>query len=284
MNLFLNYLVLIIAVGLAGLYFYNMLINIIRTNQVKKELIDNCAALEGTVSKLITKKKKTYVKVRFTSPTSGMLFELFFEYFTDDWKDRAKVGDNITIIYPEVSKVKKITAFPTFLEGDKIKMPIGAFVTDLMLLLFSAYVVYSIVYNMIQKNAFVTNVPVTEVTSGVMLVLYFVMHFLLITYVIDRLNNAPTQENQNYLQIYGVHTNAEVTTFKFAGSKNARGYKEAQMEIEYFNGVGEKIKAKCASYYYSETQEQFISILYDPKNYKNVVYIKHPEKAKKNKK
>ena len=124
-----------------------------------------------------------------TVPSSGMLFELFFEYFTDDWKDRAKVGDNITIIYPEVSKVKKITAFPTFLEGDKIKMPIGAFVTDLMLLLFAAYVVYSIVYNMIQKNAFVTNVPVTEVTSGVMLVLYFVMHFLLITYVIDRLNN-----------------------------------------------------------------------------------------------
>ena len=155
MNLFLNYLVLIIAVGLAGLYFYNMFINIIRTNQVKKELIDNCAALEGTVSKLITKKKKTYVKVRFTSPTNGMLFELFFEYFTDDWKDRAKIGDKITIIYPEVSKVKKITAFPTFLEGDKIKMPIGAFVTDLMLLLFSAYVVYSIVYNMIQKNTLI---------------------------------------------------------------------------------------------------------------------------------
>ena len=163
-------------------------------------------------------------------------------------------------------------------------MPIGAFVTDLMLVLFAAYVVYSIVYNMIQKNAFVTNVPVTEVTSGVMLILYLVMHFLLMTYVIDRLNNAPTQENQNYLQIYGIHTNAEVTTFKFVGSKNSRGYKESQMEIEYFNGVGEKIKAKCSSYYYSETQEQFVSILYDPKNPKNVVYIKHPEKVKKSKK
>lgn len=284
MNLFLNYVILIIAVGLAGLYFYNMLINMIRTNQVKKELINNCAAVEGTVSKLITKKKKTYVKVRFTSPTNGMLFEMFYEYFTDDWKERAKVGDKITIIYPEVSKVKKVTAFPTFLEGDKIKMPIGAFVTDLMLLLFSAYVVYSLTYNMIQKNAFVKDVPVTEVTSGIMLILYLVMHFLLLTYVFDRLNNAPTQENQNYLQLYGIQTNAEVTTFKFVGQKNSKGYKESQMEIEYFNGVGEKIKAKCASYYYSETQEQFVCILYDPKNNKNVVYIKQPEKGKKNKK
>ena len=55
------------------------------------------------------------------------------------------------------------------------------------------------------------------------------------------------------------------------------------MEIEYFNGQGEKIKARCQSYYYSETQEQFVSILYDPKNYKNVVYIKQPDKRKKSK-
>ena len=62
MNIVFNYLILIVAVGLAGLYFVNMTINIIRTNQVKKELKENCAAVTGEVSKILTRKKKTYVK------------------------------------------------------------------------------------------------------------------------------------------------------------------------------------------------------------------------------
>lgn len=283
MNYILNYLVFVTAVLLAGFYIFCFILNLVRTSKVKKELRENSAELVGKVSKIVSHKKKTYVKVQFISPTNKMLFETLFEYFTDEFNDRVKVGDEVKLIYPEVSKLKKVYAFPLFLEGDKIKMPAGPFVTDLLLVGFSLYVVFSIVFTMINKNAFHENVKLTSVHSPVMLVLYFVMHLLLITYAIDRLVGAPSAENQNYLEIYGISSTAQVKTFKFVGSKNSRGYKESQMEIEYFNGVGERINAHCSSYYYSETQEEYINILYDPKNTKNVVYVKSTPKEKKNK-
>ena len=283
MNLVLNYSILVFAGVLFIFYLASFVLNIFRANNVKKELKNNCASVTGVVKDIIIRKKKTFVKVRFSSPVNKMLFEAIFEYFTDDWASRKQVGDEIEIIYPEVSKLKRVYAFPTFLEGDKIKMPAGPFFTDFIIVLFSGYILFQIFMNMYKANAFTTDVALTAVTPGLILIVYGVMHLFLITYVVDRFLNAPYKENQNYLQLYGIYTNAEVTTFKFAGAKNAKGFKESQMEIEYFNGQGEKIKARCQSYYYSETQEQFISVLYDPKNNKNVVYIKQPEKRKKSK-
>ena len=149
MDILLNYLVLILAAGFTGLYVVNCILNVVRANKVKELLKNNTLGVDGTVTKIIVSKKKTFVKVKFTSPTSKMLFETLFEYFSDEWNDRAKVGDSIKVIYPDVTNLKKVYAFPIFLEGDKVKMPAGGFVTDLMLVLFSGYVFVQIITNMI---------------------------------------------------------------------------------------------------------------------------------------
>lgn len=283
MNFLVNYLILIIAAGLTGFYLTSFIINLIRTNKVKKELYNNPATLKGTITKIMEHKKKVYVRVKFKSPSNNMDFENVFEYFKDEFNDQAKVGDEVLLTYPEISNLKRVYAFPMFLEQDKIKMPIGATVTDLLLVGFGIYVLISIIISMVQASAFTTNISVTEVHNAIMLILYAVMHLLLLSYGIDRMINAPIEDNQNYLKIYGIQCTAQVKTFKFAGSKNAKGFKESQMEIEYYNEKGEKIETRCASYYYSETQEEFINILYDPKNYKNVVYVKSTPKEKKKK-
>ncbi len=283
MNFLVNYLILIIAAGLTGFYLTSFIINLIRTNKVKKELYNNPATLKGNITKIMEHKKKVYVRVKFRSPSNNMDFENVFEYFKDEFNDQAKVGDEVLLTYPEISNLKRVYAFPMFLEQDKIKMPIGATVTDLLLVGFGIYVLISIVISMVQAGAFTNNISVTEVHNAIMLILYAVMHLLLLSYGIDRMINAPIEDNQNYLKIYGIQCTAQVKTFKFAGSKNAKGFKESQMEIEYYNEKGEKIETRCASYYYSETQEEFINILYDPKNYKNVVYVKSTPKEKKKK-
>lgn len=283
MNYLVNYLILIVAAGFTGFYLFNFIINIIRSNKVKKELYTNQATIKGVVTKIMEHKKKVFVRVQFISPTNKMKFENVFEYFKDEYNDRAKVGDEITIIYPEVKELKRVYAFPIFLDQDKIKMPLGPTVTDLLLVGFSVYVLVSIIISMVTAGAFNKNISVTEVHNPVMIVLYAVMHLILMSYAIDRIMNAPLDDNQKYLEFYGIQGTAQVKTFKFAGSKNAKGFKESQMEIEYYNDFGEKVNARCASYYYSETQEEFVNILYDPKNYKNVVYVKSTPKEKKKK-
>lgn len=284
MNIVLNYLIFAVACAMAGFYIFCLVLNLIRSSKVKKELMENPAELVGKVSKVMQHKKKTYVKVQFVSPVSKMLFETFFEYFTDDFNNRFQVGDEAKLIYPEVAKLDRVYAFPLFLEGDKIKMPAGPVVTDLLLVGFSIYVVVSMAISMASNNAFTENVSVAVANSPIMLILYFVMHLLLITYAIDRLIGAPQEQNQNYLEIYGVPATAQVKTFKLAGAKNSKGFKESQLEIEYCNHLGENVKARCRSYFYTETQEEYISILYDPKSFKNVVYIKSaPKEKKKNK-
>lgn len=46
------------------------------------------------------------------------------------------------------------------------------------------------------------------------------------------------------------------------------------MEIEFYNNKGEKIKANLNSFMYTETQEQYVNILYDVHHPKNVVYMR----------
>ena len=79
--------------------------------------------------------------------------------------------------------------------------------------------------------------------------------------------------NQNYLKAYGHHTKARVVTFKLGGKKNPKGFKESRMTIEYRNPLGELTQTMLSSYAYTETQEEYIDVIYDPKNPKNVVYL-----------
>ena len=45
------------------------------------------------------------------------------------------------------------------------------------------------------------------------------------------------------------------------------------MTIEYRNHLGELTQTMLSSYAYTETQEEYIDVIYDPKNPKNVVYL-----------
>ena len=46
------------------------------------------------------------------------------------------------------------------------------------------------------------------------------------------------------------------------------------LEIEYYTKTGEKINTRLNSFLYTETQEEYIDIIYDDKQPKNVVYLK----------
>ena len=82
----------------------------------------------------------------------------------------------------------------------------------------------------------------------------------------------PSRQRSARLKICGIKGTAEVKTFKFGKSKNAQGVKESILEIEFFTNSGEKVNCSLNSYLYTNTQEQYIDILYDELNPKNVVY------------
>ena len=67
---------------------------------------------------------------------------------------------------------------------------------------------------------------------------------------------------------------AEVKTYKFGRNKDAKGNKESMLQIEFYDNKGNLVQANLNSYMYTETQEQYINILYDLKNPKNVVYMR----------
>ena len=46
------------------------------------------------------------------------------------------------------------------------------------------------------------------------------------------------------------------------------------MTIEYRNHLGELTQTMLSSYAYTETQEEYIKILYDPKHPKTTVYMR----------
>lgn len=114
----------------------------------------------------------------------------------------------------------------------------------------------------------------TSFSSALVYMLPFLMYLTTLPYLFERLTTASKEQNQNYLKLYGVKCMAEVKTFKFGRTKDAKGNKESLMEIEFYNNKGELVKANLNSFMYTETQEQYINILYDLKNPKNVVYMR----------
>ena len=109
--------------------------------------------------------------------------------------------------------------------------------------------------------------------SGVNLIIYLMLYIMLLAYVKERLLGMSIAHKNTYLKICGTPSTAEVKTFKFSKAKNANGLKEAIMQIEFFTNMGEKVQCELSSYLYSQTQEQFVNILYDEKHPKNVVYM-----------
>jgi hypothetical protein len=367
MNLFINIVFLVIVCGFTLLYLFNLALNYFRALAVNKKIKEHPLTVDAKVIDVIKDKKRVFVKVKYSSPTNYVLLSDVFEFTESEFFDQYYVGQDVKIIYPELSSNKKVTCFPTYLaheefemieenntvseveavstdevssdtdaneaqkakeekekeeakikaekeklakqkkkdkepsiiingktyRGQKLSIEAGPLVTDLMLFAAGVYILIVTIINLTTPSAttgstglsakntrplWISKDGTTNVNDGCLEILFIVaiivIYFMLFSYILERLTVASPEHNQNYLKLCGIKGTAQVKTYKFGKSKDSQGNKEAQIEIEFYSNKGEKINASLNSYMYSQTQEEFIQILYDPSNPKNVVYMR----------
>ncbi len=296
MNIIFNIVITIVAVGFVGLTITSLVINIIRMKKAKEKMQTSPKYVSAFVKEII-KSKEVIMIVEFTSPTNKTQFTQKFTFslkeFTQvlengETKDLYEIDQEVQLAYQPVEKPdyslkkqKKIHTFITGLKGDEVKNKQGAALTDTLMALVSSFFLYNILKSMIVEKGFTTDKPFSEIMSpdnanmGMFaIVVYIVVYVILLSYVMERVLSMTRDENYSYLKIYGIKTKARVVTFKLGGAKNARGYKESRMKIKYSTTTGEQIETNLNSYMYTETQEEYIDIIYDIRNFQNVVYLR----------
>lgn len=297
MNFILNLLFIIITGAFMGLYLFNLILNFIRSYKATKAIKEKPACAQGVVSKIIVEKNREYVKVDFTSPNNGVKFNEVFQFSASKVKDFYYEGKEVKVFFKDCSKDEKVPCFPIYLEGEKISMQFAPLVTDLLMLGLGVYLfVYSLITVLVVDPTFgvhgltwgytrpfidatasfdtYKNGTPTAVFNVLYVVLFAMMYFMSFSYAKERLLGTGTDFINSYLKQYGVKGAAEVKTYKFTKNKNAQGVKESEVKIEFRTNSGELVETTIYSYLYSQSEEQFITILYDPKNPRNVVYMK----------
>ena len=292
MNFILNLLVIIATAVFALAYLANLIINLIRALKVNKLMKEDPDFVEGKVIEVIKQKTRVYVRVEYTSKVNMLKFTELFELTQKEFNDQYYEGQDVKIYYPKLNKDEKVTCFPTYLEGQKITLEAGPLVTDVILLAGGVYVFITILLQIITpdttgliglqwngrplieatKNLDTPVEGVTPCLTGVYLIIIAMFYIMLFTYMKERLFGMSSAHKTEYLKVCGIKGTAEVKTFKFSKNKNSQGVKESQLEIEFFTNAGEKVNCGLNSFLYTETQEQYIDILYDETNPKNVVY------------
>lgn len=254
-----------------GFYIFNFIISLIRDIKAKNKFKTNdYLTVEGTVIKIDENKKFTYVIIEFIGPKNLISFTQTFQYTLEEFKNNPyEVGDKVKLAYNDVSNVKRLHTFPIIIEGSKPKLEKGAIFANLALVGVAGYFSIYILITTINK----WSEEFGNIFSGTYVLIVLMIYVVLLTYLIESIFSIPKTENQNYLKAYGHHTKARVVTFKLGGKKNPKGFKESRMTIEYRNHLGELTKTMLSSYAYTETQEEYIDVIYDPKNPKNVVYL-----------
>lgn len=270
------YYALIIAFTIA--YSTSFVLNLIREIKVTKDMKTNANKVKAKVIEIIEEKKRVYVKVEYVSPVNYVKFVDFFEFTKKEFNNQYYVDQEIEIYYPNIDNLKRVTYFPTFLSEDKIKLKISPLFTDALLAFVGGFIIGWLTNQAIKTNFHIfdlNNFALSCSTSSPLLhILAIFMFITTIPYLLERFTMASREENQNYLKLYGAKCMAEVKTFKFGRSKDAKGNKESMLEIEFYDNKGQLVKANLNSFMYTETQEQYINILYDLKNPKNVVYMR----------
>lgn len=254
-----------------GFYVFNFIISLIRDIKSKNKFKTNdYLTVDGTVIKIDENKKFTYVIIEFTGPKNLIAFTQTFQYTVEEFKNNPyEVGDKVKLAYNDVSKVKRLHTFPIIIEGSKPKLEKGAIFANLALVGVAGYFSIYILITTLNK----WSEEFGKIFSGTYVLIVLMIYVVLLTYLIESIFSIPKTENQNYLKAYGHHTKARVVTFKLGGKKNPKGFKESRMTIEYRNHLGELTQTMLSSYAYTETQEEYIDVIYDPKNPKNVVYL-----------
>ncbi len=253
-------------------YIVNFIIGLIRDINAKKKFKNNdYLTVEGTVVNVQKDKKIIHVFIEFTGPNNLILFSQMYDYtYSEFEKTPYEVGQKLRLAYNDVKDLKKVHTFPVIIEGTKPVLDKGPLFANGALVAvatyFSIYILITTLNNW--EKSF------NEIYTSAYVLIVLVIYCVLLSYLTESLFSIPRTENQNYLKMYGHTTKARVVTFKLGGSKNQRGFKESRMTIEYRNHLGELTQTNLNSYMYTETQEEYIDIVYDPKNAKNVVYLK----------
>lgn len=289
-NVIVNILFLIITFGFMCLYLVSLVMNIVRASKVLKGVKKSPKVIKATVVEISEDKRGVYVKYKYTSPANNQHFTDILVLNKKDFNDQYYVDQEIEVVYPDVKELKRVYYFPKFINDQKVKIEAGPLFTDILLAIAGISIFgYSLFVMANTPGAFTGEVPLvsgglfgntntdTKEITGVFnmfsLLAMLVIYFMLFSYVIERLVSASTEHTHSYLKLCGVMTTAKVVTYKFGRTKDANGNKEAQMKIEFYDN-GELIQANLNSHLYSETQEEFIKILYDPKHPKTTVYMR----------
>lgn len=253
-------------------YIVNFIIGLVRDINVKKLLkAGKYQTVEAEVIDIKENKRNVNMLVEFIGPKNLVLFSQQFDFSIEDWKkNHYKIGQKINVMYTDPTNQKRLHTFPFVIEGAKIKLDKGPLFANGALVGVALYFSLNVLLTTLNNYSESFDKLFNPAYIFIVLIIYFV----LFSYLTESLFSIPRSENQNYLKVFGHIAKARVVTFKLAGSKNARGFKESRMTIEYSNHLGETTRTNLASYLYTETQEEYIDIVYDPKNPKNVVYLK----------
>lgn len=286
----INILFLSITLGFMVLYFVSLILNIVRASKTLKQLKTNPKTVKAVVTEISEDKHNVYIKFKYTSNVNRQTFNDMISMPKSDFKDQYYVDQEIEIIYPDTDGFKRVYYFPRFFKEQKRKIEGGPLFTDILICVAgTAIFVYTLVQMILKPGAFNGTVelvqaggifqPVTETSSQEGLfnmftvIIMMVVYFMLFSYVLERLISASVEHTHNYLKLCGIMCTARVVTYKFGRSKDSKGNKESQMKIEFYDN-GELIQANLNSHLYTETQEEYIRILYDPKHPKTTVYMR----------
>lgn len=257
------------------IFIVNFIISLIRDISIKKQLKENPKEIKARIREIQKGKNRVYVLVEFNSPHNRLLFTETYELFENEIKDKDfKVGDEIDLIYNDVTSWKKIWAFPLHIKSLKVKLDGGPLFANIALIVLSIYVCINMIIIYVQQNAFRTDIALTEMYNTFYIFIMIFVYGMVLTYVVTGLIDMPRRDLQNYLKLFGNIAKARVKTYKFSRQKNSKGNKESIIDIEFSTNEGEQVNTKLTSFLYTETQEEYIDIIYDPKKPKNVVYLR----------
>jgi hypothetical protein len=259
-------------------FVVNFVIGLVRDIKFKNAIKKNPQTLKAHVREIDKVKNRVYMIVDFQSPHNRLNFSEAYEFFESDLKGREfTVGEEIDLIYNDVTTWKKVMGFPLLIKEFKVKLERGPLFLNIMLIIFSIWVNINMILVYVNNDGFNPEVPFSGqggLFNQIYVLIMVFVYAMILSYVVVNIAEMPKKDMQNYLKLYGNIAKARVKTYKFGKAKNNKGNKESIITIEFSTNEGVQIETKLTSFLYTETQQEYIDILYDPKKPKCVVFLK----------
>lgn len=259
-------------------FVVNFVVGLVRDIKFKNAIKKNPQTLKAHVREIDKVKNRVYMIVDFQSPHNRLNFSEAYEFFESDLKGREfTVGEEIDLIYNDVTTWKKVMGFPLLIKEFKVKLERGPLFLNIMLIIFSIWVNINMILVYVNNDGFNPEVPFSGeggLFNQIYVLIMVFVYAMILSYVVVNIAEMPKKDMQNYLKIYGNIAKARVKTYKFGRAKNNKGNKESIITIEFSTNEGVQVETKLTSFLYTETQQEYIDILYDPKKPKCVVFLK----------